>query len=102
MSNFEDIFKRLDIQSIREYLMSGTDLVKKDNRSYEDRVLTQEDNILKVLRSNFPDNTEYDDVTDMVLAYGNTSKEVYMEIGIQCGFILAKQLLFNSIDVADQ
>lgn len=102
MNNLKNIFKRLHIQSIREYLMSDTDSVEIDNRPYEDRVLTQENNMLDVLRTKFHDNVEYDDVTDMILAYGNISKEVYLEIGIQCVFILAKQFLFNSTDIIEQ
>jgi len=101
MQSFENIFKRANIQSIRQHLMSDMDLVEADSRTYEERVLKQEDQMLDELRVKFPDDAEYDEVTDMILDYSNTSKEVFLEIGIQCGFILARQLLFNSIEIPD-
>jgi|GEM_PF-5494421 len=61
--------------------MSDANLVEEDNRTYEERGLEQENNMLEVLRVKFPDDTEYDDVKNMILDYGDTSKEVFMEIG---------------------
>ena len=57
MGHIENIFKRANIQSIRGYLMSDTDLVETDSRPYEERVLEQEDQMLDELRVKFPDDT---------------------------------------------
>ena len=93
MYKAEQIFRRLSLQSIREYLMYGRELFEKDPRSFDERVLTKEDNVLDMLEEKFPDPTEYDHVANIFLDHVNTSKEVFMEIGMQCGFILAMQLM---------
>ncbi|WP_158289725.1 MULTISPECIES: hypothetical protein [Paenibacillaceae] len=39
---------------------------------------------------------EFEEVTTKVYDYAGTCEDVYMEIGLQCGFMLAVQMLANS------
>jgi len=45
------------------------------------------------LHSKFPDDEEYENVSGPVLDYTNTIQNVYMEIGMQCGFVLVMQIM---------
>ena len=96
MSYITEIFERLDIQHIREFLLHGVDETEIDTRSYMERLKTPEKTMTSMLHSKFPDGKEYEEVTDKVYDYATAYEEVYMEIGLQCGFVLAMQIFNNT------
>ena len=93
MSYISEIFKRLDIQSIREFLLHGVEENEIDTRSYIERIKASEKGMFHMLHSKFPDDEEYENVSGPVLDYTNTIQNVYMEIGMQCGFVLVMQIM---------
>ena len=92
--NYTDlIFKRLDIQQIRAFLLHGTECVEISAKTYEERIEEAETSAVETIAKHFQDADEYEKVTAKIFKYVNTVQEVYMEIGIQCGATLAMRLL---------
>jgi len=96
MNYITEIFERLDIQHIREFLLHGVEETEVDTRSYMERLKTPEKIMTSFLHSKFPNEEEYEGVTDKVYDYISACQNVYMEIGLQGGFILAMQINKNT------
>ncbi|MDD4414461.1 MAG: hypothetical protein PHR14_07960 [Oscillospiraceae bacterium] len=93
MSYIDDIFTRLDIQHIREFLLHGVEECNVSDKSYYERLKSAERISTSFLRSFYTDNSDYEESTMPVFSYISVVEEVYMEIGMQCGVKLAMQLL---------
>ena len=85
MNYISDIFERLDLQSIREYLLHGGELLEISNRPYRERLEQAQEQATGVLRRKFPDGDEYEEVSSAVYRCSGEIENVYMEIGMQCG-----------------
>jgi len=96
MNYTSEIFNRINLQHIREFLLHGTECLKVSDKSYEERIAVSHDKVIKRLETEFPDIKECETVVSEVYGYATAIEEVYMEIGIQCGMILAIQF-FQSI-----
>jgi len=96
MSYIDEIFERLDIQHVREYLLHGSECVKVDTRPYKERVESTWKELSTIFHQRFPNKEDYEDMTGYVLDYGTACQNVYMEIGMQCGFVLATQIFTNT------
>lgn len=96
MSYVTEIFKRLNIQNIREFLLHGCDEINVDSRSYEERLEKPEKVMRNMLHDQFPEEKEYEEVTNKIYDYASACEEVYMEIGLQCGFVLAMEIVANT------
>jgi len=66
-----------------------------DGRSYRERVRAQEKMMAAFLRDKFPGEEERESAADKIYGYAGALQDVYMEIGLQCGFALAAQLSRN-------
>ncbi|MCL2343501.1 MAG: hypothetical protein FWC62_06360 [Firmicutes bacterium] len=93
MSYIDEIFTRLNIQQLREFLLHGVDCVETSSRDYKQRLEEAWESVSEAIRLRFPDMEEYEAVTDKVDIYACVIQDVYMEIGLKCGAILAAQLL---------
>jgi len=96
MSYITEIFERLDIQHIREFLLHGVEETEVDTRSYMERLKTPEKIMTSFLHSKFPNEKEYEGITEKVYDYASACQNVYMEIGLQGGFIQAMQMNKNT------
>jgi hypothetical protein len=95
MSNVSEIFQRLDIQHIREFLLNGVECAEISNKSYKQRIDEARTPAVKIIKKQASDIAEYAAILREVNNYVDVVKDVYMEIGIQCGAIIAMQLLGN-------
>jgi len=95
MSYITKIFERLDLQQIREFLLYGTECAKVSEEDYKQRLETVRSHVSEVI-DNFPGEVEKEKVEDSIYDYVNVTQDVYMEIGMKCGAVLAMQLLENS------
>ena len=96
MSYITEIFERLNIQHIREFLLHGCDEINTDSRSYVERLETPDEKMRNMLHCKFLEEQEYEEVTNEIYDYASACEEVYMEIGLQCGVILAMQIVANT------
>ena len=95
MNYIDDIFERLSIQNLREFLLHGVEERHVSGKSYKARIDEAEKPAIAFIRGKFPDGDEYEKITNKVFGYTTALQDVYMEIGMQCGAVLAAQLLSN-------
>ncbi|WP_148497749.1 hypothetical protein [Paenibacillus senegalensis] len=65
-------------------------------KSHKERIDEVHNSAMELIEQKFPNMDEHEEVTKKVYNYAGTCEDVYMEIGLQCGFILAVQLLGNT------
>ena len=97
MNYLDEIFTRADIQQIRGFLLGGTEGNRTDPRPYKERLESAHDKFYERLQKDYPDRKEFEEVTEPIYNYVNAVEEVYMEIGLQVGAILAVQTAQNLI-----
>lgn len=96
MSYISEIFDRLDIQHIREFLLHGVECVELTDKPYKQRIDDARKPAIDFIYKKFPNQDECEKITDEVYNYASETQDVYMEIGMQCGATLALQLLSNA------
>ena len=95
MSYITEIFERLDLQQIREFLLNGVECITISPQSYKRRLERSANPVFEMIQVKFPAEEENEKVTNFIHNYISETKNVYMEIGIQCGAILVMKLLAN-------
>lgn len=95
MDYFEQIFTRLNVQQIREFLMYGSECIETDPKGYKLRHDEARKPISDLLHQKFPEREDYDEVAGEMMDYVSVCQDIYMEIGLQCGFVIAIKMLKN-------
>ena len=95
MDYIEEIFARLDLQHIREFLMHGVECVEVDRKTYRQRADEPLTATVTMIQDKIPDVDEHEKITGQVYGCVSAAENVYMEIGMRCGAVLAMQLLAN-------
>jgi len=99
MSYITEIFARAHIQQMSEFLLSGTELREISQASYEQRLKDCTEKALAVINAPPSKNEDQreqreDECMDTLCDYG----DIYMEIGLRAGLLLAAQLFpFNAL-----
>ena len=95
MSYITEIFERLDLQQIREFLLHGVGCFEISRETYKRRLESAGKPAFKMIDEKFPNEEERDKIAGDVCNYASVTQDVYMEIGMRCGAVLAMQLLTN-------
>lgn len=95
MNYIDEIFTRADIQQIREFLLHGVEENNLDPRPYKERIASAHKAFSARLHRDYPDEKDFEEVTEPIYGYATAIEEVYMEIGLQVGAILAAQTAQN-------
>ena len=99
MSYIKEIFERQDLYSVCQFLKTGDELIKKDERPYMERLKSTEQTALKALRTLVTNEKESEDLFNKIIDYACACEDVYLEIGVRCGFLLALQVLgYKQVD----
>ena len=98
MNYIDEIFLRADIRQIRAFLLEGVP-VNIDPRPWLERIRSADREMDLELSKRYPDDMEREKVTGPIYSYGEALKEVYMEIGLQAGALLAGQV-WQSLNTA--
>jgi hypothetical protein len=93
MDNFSRIFQRLDIRYIREFLICGEQSGNSDGRTYAQRIDGVRAPLMDMITEILTQKKEYDAMLKRISQYEEEMRDVYMEVGMQCGAALAVQLL---------
>lgn len=88
-------FERANIQQIRSFILDGVEEIILTPDSYEERMDKAENRMKKFFRERYPDKFECEKVINEVYRYVVESEKVYMEMGLQCGFLLSAQIMAN-------
>lgn len=91
----DEIFSRADIQQIRAFLLHGVDEINLDPRPYKERIDAAHRAVTVRLRRDYPDEEDFEEITGYIYDYAAAIENVYMEIGLQVGIILAAQAAQN-------
>lgn len=95
MNYLDEIFIRADIQQIREFLLHGVDENHLDPRPYKERIESAHKAFTARLHRDYPNEKDFEEITEPIYNYATAIEEVYMEIGLQVGAILAAQTAQN-------
>ena len=95
MNYLDEIFIRADIQQIREFLLHGVDENHLDPRPYKERIESAHKVFTARLHRDYPNEKDFEEITEPIYNYATAIEEVYMEIGLQVGAILAAQTAQN-------
>ena len=95
MNEISAIFRRADIRQIRSFLLYGTEEVHTDPRPYAERIESACWAVSDRLRADYPDEEALEAVLQPIYGYASAVEEVYMEIGLQAGAMLAAQAAGN-------
>lgn len=96
MNYTSEIFDRVNIQHIREFLLHGAACCDISDKNYEDRIDELQKVAISSVERGFPDTRERDIVVSQIFNYADAVESVYMEIGMKCGMMLAVQLISGS------
>ena len=91
MNYISEIFTRADIQQIRGFLLHGAE-GNTDPRPYKERIDSAYEAFSTRLQMDYPNEKDFEEIARFVYDYISTTEEVYMEIGLQVGAILAAQI----------
>ncbi len=100
MDYITEIFSRLDIQQIREFLMHGVECIEVKSEGYLERLEKSHKPVNDIIYHYFPEREENDKIMDRIGLCLGEAEDVYMEIGLQCGFILAMQIISNTKNIS--
>ena len=95
MNYIAEIFARANIQQIRDFLLYGTEGNGVDPRPYVERIESARRAFSERLRRDYPDEKDFEEITEPIYSYAGAVEQVYMEVGLQVGAILAAQTAFN-------
>lgn len=92
MNYTSEIFDRVNIQHIIEFLLHGVPCCEISDKNYEDRIDELQKAAISGVERGFSDNKEREVVVSQIFNYADAVESVYMEIGMRCGVALAVQL----------
>lgn len=95
MDYFSHIFERANLQQIRSFLLTGTECAYKE-KNRKEQIKEAERTVFNTIKSKFPDISEYEPIMNDIYNYVYKSETAHMEIGLQCGFMIAVQMLGNA------
>ena len=93
MNYINQIFKRLDVQQIRSFLLHGVECVEMDSETYEKRLADAWKSVNEMIKQKYPGVEENDKITDEIIHLERVIQNVHLEVGLRCGAVLATQLL---------
>ena len=98
MDHETEIFKRANLQKIREFLLMGSEQLDQLNGTYDEELRTATEKMRSKVREYLKDKEtediekEEDNAMNYIFEFADIYEKVYMEIGIKCGIKLAKEL----------
>ena len=95
MDYISKIFDRLSLNQISHFLLYGAESWDsgEDVLSYQERIKNAEVAIHELLAENLSRKKDCEAIGNKLAAHIGDTQDAYMQIGMQCGAILAMQLL---------
>ena len=85
MEDFNSILKRMDIQQVCTFLLTGEDDPETDSRSYEHRIKEKDVIMRKKIEEVYPDGDDRDGLFVAICEALVTREKVFLEIGMKAG-----------------
>lgn len=93
-NKWSQLEKRLNLQSISEFIQHGGDIRVIDTRSFSER-LESADKDLQVCLESTCGKEKADDILETIAVYSNICKGVYFALGMKAGAQIMLQLTGN-------
>ena len=95
MDYIDSMFKRTNIESICDFLLSDISDFEQSKLTYTERLEEASEEFRSYYKNKFPNLTfeENDEFFQKLCLYTAVRESVHMEIGMQCGSFLMLQLL---------
>ena len=94
MENYiDEMFRRVNLQSIECFIMSGSEYKEVSYRSYHERLTDSEKPLLELLEQEISDPIKREKVKNAVYVAIAEEENIYMELGMKLGAILQRQLM---------
>ena len=90
-NQWSQIVKRLNLQSIGEFIRHGGNVAEVDTRNFTER-LENADNDLRIYLENICGKDKTEDILEMIAVYSNIRNDVYFALGMKAGAQLTIQL----------
>ncbi|MCL2774605.1 MAG: hypothetical protein FWD71_14845 [Oscillospiraceae bacterium] len=95
-NNIKGIFKRMDIQEIRNFLVeNGQSSIGIDTRPYELRLEEESEDLINSLKRCCKNKEEFNEALEDFNNAVQTFQDVFTEIGMKAGARLLFQLLYQ-------
>jgi hypothetical protein len=92
-SRWSEMEKRLNLQSIGEFIQNGSD-TKVDKRGFSERLEKSYKDLRKYIEDTCGGDNA-DDIIENIVIYSNTLKDIYFSLGMKTGAKLIIQLTDN-------
>ena len=102
MTYIDEIFGRVNMQQIRQFLLHGLQCDEVTPKTYKQRIDAMEQSISDMVKRRYSDEEEREEVLEEIHGFVSVMEDVYMEIGMQCGSILTAQLMRLGQDVTTE
>ena len=93
-STWSEIEKRLNLQSIGEFIRHGGDVTEVDKRGFTERLAAAEKDLQKYLE-NICGKDKTNGIVEKITVYTNLCKDVYFALGMKAGAQMILQLTGN-------
>ena len=93
-SKWSQIEKRLNLQSIGEFIRNGGDVTEVDKRGFTERLEMADKNLYEYI-DRICEREKAEDMSEQIAAYSNILKEIYFSIGMKAGAQIIIQLTGN-------
>ncbi len=91
--DFNGILRRIEIERLKEYIMSGELRIEESSgQSYTERLMEADNKAANFLKARFPVLKEYDEIMSYYYDQTGVIKEVYFEIGMIAGGKIAFEI----------
>ena len=94
--NTKEIFKRMNLQQLRAFILEGIDSAEMYDCTYDERLQKGDAPMIKRLRGIYKDENEFSDAVDDFYHAQIANSEVYTEIGMKAVARLLVQLLYEN------
>lgn len=93
-SKWSQIDKRLNLQSIGEFIRHGGDVTQIDRQAFTER-LAKADNDLRSYINKTCEHEKTEDIVEQIAVYSNILKDIYFALGMKTGAQIIIQLTSN-------
>ena len=94
--NTEEIFKRMNIQQVRSFILDGLDTMEMYDCTYDKRLQKGDELMIKRLKKIYKDENDFSDAVDDFYYAQLVNSQVYTEIGMKAATRLIVQLLYEN------
>ena len=91
--SISDIYERASLQKISSFLLDGEEDSRELSGKYDKDLEKAEQKMNDALGKYFKDEKLIGDIMEDIFCFTNMYERIYMEVGLKCGLLLAKDLI---------